>query len=227
MTVDVDAQTGAFSISVAGRVWLQGAEIAVNSANSWASNLNKGLTMMESGQQFSGADSTGAFTATRFTFSLGGAASDPTMVATVRVYTDVSAVAFEQFFPQGVEDTSVWNTTKVISSFPTFELSGAADEALGYASFWGQFVQHVHVGQWWNGTWDAACYCCCCCCCCCYCYSLCSLLACRFACLFCDGTWVWCVRVDVQAPKIFHLDWTQVPTRCLMTPCRTPWWSLH
>ena len=162
MTVQVDPKTAAFTVAIDGVNWLSGGEVAVQAAGTWHTSSGTAPTLKLDGgigQTFSGGDSTGLYSATQFTWLLPPGTAHPTsaatqarMVTTVRVYTDVSAVAFEQRFPDGLADTSVGNTDAVLSSFPTFGEVLPEGDDLGYTSYWGAFIGNSHSGRWWNST---------------------------------------------------------------------------
>ena len=144
---------GSFELIVNGEKWMSGSEAALQSAGSWRSNTAGSLKQLGKAQVYEGVDTTGSFNATQVTWAVG--ASGKTWITTIRAYSNVNAVVFQQQFPDGLQDTSVWDTDKVMSSFPTINLEGENDGKFGYTSWWNQFIESTHSGQWWSGmSWQ-------------------------------------------------------------------------
>ena len=145
--------SGGYTLSVDGAPWLVGAPTVVNSGGKRHSTAD-GTLIGTTTHSHTGCDTIGDFKATIQGWAAGGTPFETEF----RVYAAVGAVIFEQRFPNGAEGTAspaVHPQTDVISSFPAFELSAAAQQGstgpAGYVQFAGLGVPTSHgcqMGPW-------------------------------------------------------------------------------
>ena len=99
-----------------------------------------------SDSQVSGHDGLGTFSLS--TWSWGSASDDDFSWTTwAKVYDD--AVVFGQTFASGADDTSTGDRDKLISSFPSFQVSNYSSGRRGYLQYSGDMVgSGYHTGEW-------------------------------------------------------------------------------
>ncbi|KAJ1458189.1 hypothetical protein M885DRAFT_95114 [Pelagophyceae sp. CCMP2097] len=130
LVVDVNDQTGVFSVKVDDDVWFQGADVFVRSAGA-EHRLSTGGLVRERSWTTQGADGYGAYDATEIQWSAAGAP----FVTSVRVYA--TTVIFEQRFPEGLNATKAATTDALVSGFPALRIANVSDTKRGYVHWQG------------------------------------------------------------------------------------------
>ena len=171
---------GAFTVAVDGVAWLRSAPITVTAGGKNYTTMDGTLTPSPgaaSHKTHTGSDAWGAFTSTVMAWKAG-----PTPFETeFRVYTSMGAIVFEQRFPEGASGTAHGGPqaeATLLSTFPTFNTSTAADEGGGgagpqaYVHFAGDGVPTwtgCQMGPWppsgektASGCMAGVCVCACC-----------------------------------------------------------------
>ncbi|KAH3763165.1 6 carbohydrate binding protein [Pelomyxa schiedti] len=115
LSIEVDPVTVDYTIRVDGEDWFHGGPIGVRNNRKWHSTQddNFPLTGVSSGQS---SDTFGIYDFTNAIYR----ANDLEMQATFKSYLDTEMIVFEQYFPNGANDTSAGTTVELVSCFPSF-----------------------------------------------------------------------------------------------------------
>ena len=122
---------GSYAVTVAGVTWFESGPTAVHVNGAWSSNVKSNATLqLQSHSTHSGFDSWGSYNATQFEWRTRDGVR---FVTTVRSYSAVPLLVFEQSFPDGAQNTST-SDVDVMSSYPTFAVQGDSGR-LGYLTY--------------------------------------------------------------------------------------------
>eukprot|EP00042_Codosiga_hollandica_P058810 m.892165 g.892165 ORF g.892165 m.892165 type:complete len:198 (-) comp59971_c0_seq9:4221-4814(-) len=130
------------TVSIDGLQFLSTADICTFTSNSSACAA-EGSLRLQNFSSTAGADVFGSFNKTSFVWIANG---DTVFITAFRVYEDVSAVVFEQQWPNGAVGTQSvtpqsGGMNAVSSTFPSFNTKAtAADEPLGFLAYNGDMV---------------------------------------------------------------------------------------
>lgn len=135
--------TGSFNISVGDQLWFESADICVASGYRTYCR-DDGSLKKDNFSQYTGSDSYGEFKATHIYWK----ASDAKFETVVREYSNENTIIFEQIFADNLTGTSVGDTNKVLSVWPSIKIQKYAEDR-GFLSYKGkQLGSGVKIGQW-------------------------------------------------------------------------------
>lgn len=147
--------TGAFSFTLPA--WpaavFTSSEVGVRVNGSWYSSANGGMTLASAVSPITGADTWGAFSG--YAASWMSTPGVP-LYTTWKVYSDVPALVFDQFLPEGIAATGavIQDRDGVVTSFPSFAAPNAS--SMGIMHFEGPFIDNDVFGPafvpWKAGT---------------------------------------------------------------------------
>ena len=127
-------EAGAVSLTLKESSWLETLpELTMFRSGGKAYSVSDKSLILDQRIKYSSTDSIGSFDATEITYKSG--MGGPTMICTVRVYDDVSAVVFEQRFPQGVKETTLGDAESLSTVFPSFGVPPGDTTRRGYAQW--------------------------------------------------------------------------------------------
>jgi hypothetical protein len=132
-----DKVTGAFSIFANGVEWLRSFDHFVSRGGTIYSTKDHSLVLENIGTA-DGSDAFGLFQATKFRYNAAGSR----ITYAIKLYSDSSAVVFEQHFIDDFHNTSVGNADNLISGFPNFHIGDAHESDSSPAAF-------VHWVSWY------------------------------------------------------------------------------
>lgn len=132
LTLIVDETSNAFSVLKKGKLWLQGGKHFVH-ANGQEYNLTRPSTM----SPFNGADLHGTFVGVRLSFVV-GSSNAIRVDTTYKIYTRAPMIVFEQYFPQGANNTQASTSFEdLVTAFPRFYNHSGRVPELGYITYKG------------------------------------------------------------------------------------------
>ncbi|XP_077991624.1 uncharacterized protein LOC144445853 [Glandiceps talaboti] len=141
---------GQYSITINNKTWLNSGPTFFNIEGSMFTSADKSLKLINITNPSSGSDVLGRFELQTLIWQASAKSGTKTIRTSVRVYQDISAIVFAQYFPEELEGTSINWSNGVCTGFPSFKIEGKKGEK-GFLSFGGLFLETTDMGGWHDG----------------------------------------------------------------------------
>ncbi|XP_070576646.1 uncharacterized protein [Ptychodera flava] len=142
------SQDGEYTIyDINNKTWLNSGPTFFTIDGKKFSSADKTLHLVNISNPSSGSDVLGKFEMQKMTWQAAAKSGMKTIETSVRVYQDISAVVFSQYFPEELHSSGINWVNGVCTGFPSFKVEGEKGDK-GFLSFGGLFSDITGGGSW-------------------------------------------------------------------------------